>query len=53
MNSRTLTAFCAMPWFWTPEPLCALSLGQTLMQLGKPDEAKKEMDRWKELKGDN
>jgi tetratricopeptide (TPR) repeat protein len=28
-------------------------LGQTLMQLGKPDEAKKEMDRWKELKGDN
>ena len=28
-------------------------LGQTLMQLGKPDEAKKEMGRWKELKGDN
>ena len=28
-------------------------LGQTLMQLGKPEEAKKEMDRWKELKGDN
>jgi tetratricopeptide (TPR) repeat protein len=26
-------------------------LGQTLMQLGKPEEAKKEMDRWKELKG--
>ena len=28
-------------------------LGQTLMQLGKPDDAKKEMARWKELKGDN
>jgi tetratricopeptide (TPR) repeat protein len=28
-------------------------LGQTLMQLGKPEEAKKEMDRWKELKGEN
>ncbi len=31
-------------------------LGQTLMQLGKADEARKEMDRWKELKalkGDN
>jgi tetratricopeptide (TPR) repeat protein len=28
-------------------------LGQTLMQLGKPEEAKKEMDRWKELKGKN
>ncbi len=28
-------------------------LGQTLMQLGKPEEAKKEMDRWKELKGAN
>jgi tetratricopeptide (TPR) repeat protein len=28
-------------------------LGQTLMQLGRPDDAKKEMARWKELKGDN
>jgi tetratricopeptide (TPR) repeat protein len=26
-------------------------LGQTLMQLGKTEEAKKEMDRWQELKG--
>jgi len=28
-------------------------LGQTLMQDGKPDDARKEMDKWKELKGDN
>jgi tetratricopeptide (TPR) repeat protein len=26
-------------------------LGQTLMQLGKTEEAKKQMDRWQELKG--
>lgn len=26
-------------------------LGQTLMQMGRTDEAKKEMDRWKELSG--
>jgi Flp pilus assembly protein TadD len=26
-------------------------LGQTLMQLGKTEEAKKEMDQWQELKG--
>ena len=26
-------------------------LGQTLMQEGRPDDAKKEMDRWQELKG--
>jgi tetratricopeptide (TPR) repeat protein len=28
-------------------------LGQTLMQEGKVDDAKKEMAKWKELKGDN
>jgi Flp pilus assembly protein TadD len=26
-------------------------LGQTLMQLGKAEEAKKEMEQWQELKG--
>ena len=28
-------------------------LGQTLMQEDKPDEAKKEFARWRELKGNN
>jgi tetratricopeptide (TPR) repeat protein len=28
-------------------------LGQTFMQEGKPEDAKREMDKWKELKGDN
>jgi tetratricopeptide (TPR) repeat protein len=28
-------------------------LGQTYMQLGKTEDAKKEMDRWRELKGNN
>jgi tetratricopeptide (TPR) repeat protein len=28
-------------------------LGQTLMQEDKPDDAKKEFDRWRELKGNN
>jgi len=26
-------------------------LGQTLMQMGRPDDAQKEMARWQELKG--
>src|SRR5579884_118079 len=28
-------------------------LGQTLMEMGKTEDAKREMDRWKELKGGN
>ena len=29
------------------------AVGQTLMQEGKTEEAKKEMAKWKELKGEN